>query len=247
MDMTTEPAFDIKICGLSTEAGIATAITGGASMIGLVFFEKSPRNITLDQAETLAGFARLHGSPAVKIVALTVNPDDDELAAIMARTQADIVQLHGGEPAARVADIKTTHGVEVMKAIGVREAADFDRLKPYAGVADRLLIDAKPPQDSVLPGGNGLTFDWRILDALTARLCGGLPVMLSGGLNPGNVAMAVELSQLHPVISGIDVSSGVETSPGIKDKGLIETFLQRAKAAASSTTSQKEYLHDSAS
>nr|WP_306264218.1 phosphoribosylanthranilate isomerase [Pararhizobium sp. IMCC3301] len=245
--MTTEPAFDIKICGLSTQADIAAAMAGGASMVGLVFFAKSPRNVSLAQAEKLAASARQNSHRQVQIVALTVNPDDVELAAIVARVQPDIVQLHGTEPASRVAEIKLTHGVEVMKAFGVREVADFDGLKPYASVADRLLIDAKPPQNSVLPGGNGLTFDWSILDALTARICGGLPVMLSGGLNPDNVASAVELSQRHPVISGIDVSSGVETSPGIKDKGLIETFLQRAKAAAPSTSSRKEYLHDPAS
>ena len=247
MDMTTEPAFDIKICGLSTQADIATAMAGGASMIGLVFFAKSPRNVTLDQAEKLAASARLDGHRRIEIVALMVNPDDDELAAIVTRIRPDIVQLHGTEPASRVAEIKLTHGVEVMKALGVREAADLSGLKPYASVADRLLIDAKPPKNSVLPGGNGLTFDWSILDALTARMCGGLPVMLSGGLNPDNVARAVALSKRHPVISGIDVSSGVETSPGIKDKGLIEIFLQRTKAAALSPSSRNEYSHDPAS
>ena len=232
--MTKQSAFDMKICGLSNTVDVAAAIDGGASMIGLVFFEKSPRHISLDAAAELAKFARETANGSVQIVALTVNAGDDALSAICTRFAPDILQLHGSESPDRVREIKTLTGTSVMKAIGVSEIADFDKLLPYGTVADRLLIDAKPPKGSVLPGGNGLTFDWRILDALTDELCNGLPVMLSGGLTTANIAEAVHLSHEHPIISGIDVSSGVETSPGIKDKGLIQTFLQRAKSAAAS-------------
>lgn len=213
---------------------MAAAIDGGASMIGLVFFEKSPRNITPEAAADLAEFARDRADGNVQIVALTVDADYAELEAICVNTKPDILQLHGSESADRVRHIKALTATTIMKAIGVSEAADFDRLRPYNSVADRLLIDAKPPKGSVLPGGNGLTFDWSILDALTQDISGELPVMLSGGLTPANITAAVHLSRAHPVISGIDVSSGVETSPGIKDKDLIETFLQRAQAAAAS-------------
>lgn len=213
---------------------MAAAIHGGATMIGLVFFEKSPRNVTFEAAADLAAFARDKSGGNLQIVALTVNADYAELEAICANVQPDILQLHGSETADHVRHVKAITATTIMKAIGVSEAADFDRLRPYSSVADRLLIDAKPPKGSVLPGGNGLTFDWNILDALTLDISGGLPVMLSGGLTPENITAAVHLSQAHPVISGIDVSSGVETSPGIKDKGLIETFLQRAQAAAAS-------------
>lgn len=232
--MIIPSAFDMKICGLSTKVDVAAAIDGGASMIGLVFFEKSPRHVSLETAAELASFARNKANGAAQIVALTVNASDETLSAICKHLAPDILQLHGTESADRLGQIKTLTGTPVMKAIGVSKAADFDALRPYATIADRLLIDAKPPKGSVLPGGNGLTFDWGILDALTNDISGGLPVMLSGGLTPSNIAEAVHLSHGHPVISGIDVSSGVETSPGIKDKDLIETFLQRAKAAAAS-------------
>lgn len=235
--MTTQSAFDIKICGLSTRADVTAAIDGGASMIGLVFFGKSPRNIAVEAAADLAGFARDKADGSVQIVALTVDADYAELEAICTNVRPDILQLHGSETADRVRHIKALTATTIMKAIGVSEAADFDQLRPYSRIADRLLIDAKPPKGSVLPGGNGLTFDWNILDALTLDVSGGLPVMLSGGLTPENITAAVHLSQAHPAISGIDVSSGVETSPGIKDKGLIETFLQRAQAAAASPNS----------
>lgn len=232
--MSLHTTFDIKICGLSTKADVAAAVENGASMIGLVFFEKSPRNVSLAAATDLAMFAREKAQGTVQIVALTVNADDQTLAAICTHAAPDILQLHGSESPERVQQIKSRSGTQVMKAIGVSEAVDFDQLMPYGGIADRLLVDAKPPKGSVLPGGNGLTFDWNILDSLTDEICCGLPVMLSGGLMLANITQAVHLSHAHPQISGIDVSSGVETSPGIKDKGLIKTFLQRAQAAAAS-------------
>lgn len=232
--MSMPSAFDLKICGLSSRPDVAAAVEGGATMIGLVFFEKSPRHVSFDEAEDLAGFARSLSSRSVQIVALTVNADDDLLTTICARLAPDILQLHGSESADRVRQVRYSTATPVMKAIGVSEAADFERLRPYGAVADRLLVDAKPPEGSVLPGGNGQTFDWRILNALTDDICNGLPVLLSGGLTPANIGEAVHLSRDHPIISGIDVSSGVETSPGIKDKDLIKTFLQRAKTAAAS-------------
>ncbi|MCL4149933.1 UNVERIFIED_CONTAM: hypothetical protein GTU68_004487, partial [Idotea baltica] len=168
-------------------------------MIGLVFFEKSPRNVTIEAAADLAAFARDKADGNLQIVALTVNADYAELETICTDVQPDILQLHGSETADHARHIKALTNTTIMKAIGVSEAADFDRLKPYNGVADRLLIDAKPPKGSVLPGGNGLTFDWSILDALTQDISAGLPVMLSGGLTPANVTAAVHLSHAHPV------------------------------------------------
>lgn len=239
--MTKEPAFDMKICGLSTEVDITAAIAAGARMVGLVFFKKSPRNVELELATRLADFARAQGNANSDIVALTVNPTDEELHAICNAVKPDIIQLHGSETPERVLDIKRQFATPIMKAIGVSQADDFEKLAAYGEAADRLLIDAKPPKDSPLPGGNGLTFNWDILDALTTKISGNLPVMLSGGLNTGNVAEAVRLSLAHPIISGIDVSSGVETSPGVKDKDLIETFLRLAKSAQSSQKSQKGF------
>lgn len=239
--MTKEPAFDLKICGLSTKADVTVAMAAGATMVGLVFFKKSPRNVELDIAASLAAHARALTKNPVDIVALTVNPTDADLERICDDVAPDIIQLHGSETPERIQDIKHRFKVPVMKAIGVSQADDFEKLNAYATVADRLLIDAKPPKDSPLPGGNGLTFNWTILDALTADVAGGVPVMLSGGLTTGNVTEAVRLSVAHPVISGIDVSSGVETSPGVKDKDLIETFLRLAKAAQSSQKTQKGF------
>lgn len=239
--MTNTPNFDMKICGLSTQADIAAAISAGASMIGLVFFEKSPRNVSLSEAKTLVEFARKSATAFPKIVALTVDATDEVLNNIHHHVEPDIFQCHGSESPERIRSIKRMLDGDVMKAMGVSEAADFQKIAAYTQSADSLLIDAKPPKDSPLPGGNGLTFDWRILDALTNAVSNGLPVMLSGGLNTQNVASAVRLSVAHPVISGIDVSSGVETSPGVKDKDLIETFLRLAKAAQTSHKSQKGF------
>ncbi|MEP0521778.1 MAG: phosphoribosylanthranilate isomerase [Hyphomicrobiales bacterium] len=239
--MTKEPAFDMKICGLSSTAAVSASVASGATMVGLVFFKKSPRNVELEVAASLAACARSNHTSQVDIVALTVNPTDDDLERVCNDVAPDVIQLHGSESPERVLEIQRRVKTQVMKAIGVSQSDDFAKLKAYACVADRLLIDAKPPKDSQLPGGNGLTFDWNILDALTADIAGGLPVMLSGGLTTGNVAEAVRLSVAHPVISGIDVSSGVETSPGVKDKDLIEKFLRLAKAAHSSQKSQKGF------
>ncbi len=208
----------VKICGLSTAETLDAAIAAGADMVGLVFFAKSPRNVSIAAAGALAERAR----GRAEVVALTVDPTDAFLAELMAGVRPDILQLHGGEDLARVADIRSRFSVRVMKAIGVAEAADLTAIGDYAAVSDLILVDAKPPKTAgALPGGNGLTFDWR----LVAGLDPGRPVMLSGGLHPGNVAEAIRLTRL----SGVDVSSGVESAPGLKDPDKIRAFVAAAR------------------
>lgn len=209
----------VKICGLATAATMEAALDAGADMVGLVFFAKSPRFVGLDHAQELAALAR----DRAKIVALTVDAGDDLLAAIVGVVGPDMLQLHGRETPQRAATIKQTYGLPVMKAIGVSEAADFDRALAYEGAADWLLIDAKPPKDAVLPGGNGRPFDWRLAQGFKPRI----PWLLSGGLDAGNVAEAIALSGAR----GVDVSSGVERAPGVKDERKIAAFAAAARAA----------------
>ncbi|WP_018182301.1 phosphoribosylanthranilate isomerase [Kaistia granuli] len=203
----------VKICGLSTEATVDAALAAGADMIGFVFFPKSPRAVSLERAATLAARAR----GRAEIVALTVDMDDASLAEIVATVRPDWLQLHGGESVARVAEVRSRFGLPVMKALGIRGAEDLAGLPAYAAVADRLLLDAKPPKGADRPGGNGVSFDWRLLDALDPRLS----YMLSGGLDADNVAEALALTRPF----GIDASSGVETAPGIKDPDRIQAFI----------------------
>jgi phosphoribosylanthranilate isomerase len=210
----------IKICGLSTRDSVDAALDAGADMIGLVRYERSPRHVSLEVGRALSQAAK---GRAV-VVALTVDPDDAELDAIMQDLAPDLLQLHGHESPARVAEIRARAGIPVMKAIGIADEADLAAIPAYAAVSDRLLLDAKPPRDpGALPGGNGLAFDWRLIDALDP----GLDFMLSGGLSPENVAEAVALAN----ISGIDVSSGVESAPGVKDPERIAAFVHAARAA----------------
>ncbi|TIR64538.1 MAG: phosphoribosylanthranilate isomerase, partial [Mesorhizobium sp.] len=192
---------------------------GGASHVGFIFFAKSPRFV--DPAE--AGRLRQAAIGKAKAVAVTVDADDALLDEIVARMQPDMLQLHGSETPVQVAELKTRYGLPVMKVLSVSEAADLERIKPYVGVADRLMFDAKPPKGSQLPGGNGVAFDWRILAGLDA----GLDYMLSGGLNAANVGDALRLA--NP--PGIDISSGVESAPGVKDPALIEQFFRAVRAA----------------
>ena len=203
----------IKICGLKTEHALEAALAAGAEMIGLVFFEKSPRHVDLETAVKLADRAR----GRVEVVVLTVNADDALIDAIVASVRPDWLQLHGHESAKRCADLGTRHPVRIMKALGVSDPRDLDAAAPYVGVVDRVLFDAKPPKQSVLPGGNGVSFDWRILQGLDL----GVPLMLSGGLEPGNVSG----------VDAIDVSSGVERARGEKDPELIRQFIEAARAA----------------
>jgi len=212
----------VKICGLSTPETVDSALEAGADMIGFVFFPPSPRFVAPAAAAPLAGRAR--GRAAVAV--LTVDMDEAGVAAIVEAVRPDWLQLHGREPPEQVAALKARFGLPVMKAIGIREPADLAAVDAYRGVADRLLLDAKPPRGATRPGGNAVAFDWAILEGFAP----GLPWMLSGGLDPGNVGAAVARTRAP----GVDVSSGVETAPGIKDPALIAAFVAAARAAAGS-------------
>lgn len=203
----------IKFCGLTRPQDVAAAAKARARYVGFVFFPKSPRHVTLDQARALA----LAVPPGVAKVALSVDADDAALGALLDRVPIDILQLHGHESPARVAEVRARFGLPVMKALGLAEADDLAQIDAYAGVADQLLIDAKPPKGADLPGGNGLAFDWRLL---AGRKYWRKPWMLAGGLTAGNVAEAVRLTGARQV----DVSSGVEDVPGVKDAGLMAQF-----------------------
>jgi phosphoribosylanthranilate isomerase len=210
----------VKICGVTTPDAIDAAVSAGADMIGLVFFPKSPRHLSITAARSLADRA----AGRARVVALTVDATDEDLETIVAGLSPDLLQLHGEETPERVAAVRAAFSLPVMKAVGVAGADDLAAIDAYAAVSDMLLVDAKPPKTAdALPGGNGLTFDWR----LVAGLDPGRPVMLSGGLHPGNVAEAVRLTRL----SGVDVSSGVESTPGRKDPDRIRAFVAAARSA----------------
>lgn len=213
--------LDIKICGLKTDDAVAAALDGGASHIGFIFFAKSPRNI--DPVE--AGRLRKAAIGRAKAVAVTVDADDATLDAIVAVMKPDFLQLHGHETVERVAQVKARFGLPVIKAFALRERDDLDQIKPYDGVADMFLFDAKPPKGSELPGGNGVSFDWQLLSALDGQV----PYMLSGGLNAANIGAALQATNAR----GIDISSGVESAPGVKDVSLIKEFFQAVRAAQS--------------
>ena len=205
--------ISVKICGLSRPEDIRAAADAGARYVGFVHFAKSPRHVDPDRMAALA----VEVPAGLAKVLLTVNADDALLDRITSRVPLDMLQLHGRETPARVAEVKARYGLPVMKAIGVAEAADLDAIDAYAPVADQLLIDAKPPKGADLPGGNGLAFDWRLL---AGRKYWTRPWMLAGGLTPENVAEAVRLTGARQV----DVSSGVESAPGVKDAGRIAAF-----------------------
>jgi phosphoribosylanthranilate isomerase len=215
--MTTKAI--IKICGLSTAPTLGAALDAGADMVGFVFFDKSPRHVTLDQARALERLAR----GRAEIAALTVDATDEALSAIIAAASPDYLQLHGRETPRRVAEISRLFGRPVIKAIGVSSANDLVGVAAYADVANRLLFDAKAPKEARLPGGNGVAFDWRLLAGLDLRK----PYLLSGGLDAGNVAQAIAITGAR----GVDVSSGVESAPGVKDVDKIEAFVAAARAA----------------
>ncbi len=207
----------VKICGLSTRESVEAAVASGADYLGFVFFPKSPRNVTPKQAGELAGFV-----PAgIFKVALVVNADDEQIEAILESFPADILQLHGSESVERVAEIKERFSLPVIKAIGVAEESDLQALDEYSKVVDQLLVDAKPPKGYELPGGNALSFDWNLI----ADRSWSVPWLLAGGLTPENVATAIELTGATQV----DVSSGVESSPGKKDLEKIAAFIKAAK------------------
>jgi phosphoribosylanthranilate isomerase len=216
---------DIKICGLTTEEAVEKALALGASHIGFIFFPKSPRNIEPADAGRLAQQAR----GRAKIVAVTVDADNDDLDEIVDLLAPDILQLHGSESPDRVLTIKAVYGLPVMKAFSVREADDLRKIEAYIGIADRFLFDAKPPAGSDLPGGNGVSFDWNLMHLLDD----GVDYMLSGGLNKDNIADALRLTGAR----GIDVSSGVERAPGVKDLDLMEAFFEAARRAETTQAS----------
>ena len=215
---------DIKICGLKTAEAIDRALQRGATHIGFIFFEKSPRYIEPDVAGRLAEAAR----GKAKIVAVTVNPTNDDLDEIVALLRPDMIQLHGDESPERVLTIKAVYGLPVMKAFSVRTSEDLQRVEAYIGIADRFLFDAKPPKGSELPGGNGVSFDWSLLSWLDDSV----DYMLSGGLNKDNIAEAMAITKAP----GIDVSSGVESAPGTKDVAMIDRFFDAVEKACEPET-----------
>ncbi|GLK76054.1 N-(5'-phosphoribosyl)anthranilate isomerase [Methylopila jiangsuensis] len=212
-------AVEIKICGLSTEATLDAALDAGADHVGFVAFSRSPRHVTVERAAALA--ARARGRAGV--VLLTVDMDDAELDALTAAVKPDTLQLHGRETPERAAELKRRHGLAVWKAVPVSDAEDLDAVGLYEGVVDRVLFDARPPRGAALPGGNGVAFDWRLLDRLDPKL----RFVLSGGLAPENVAEA--LSVVHA--PAVDVSSGVESAPGVKDPERIRAFVAAVRGA----------------
>lgn len=207
--MTTK----IKFCGLKTPEAIDLAADLGAWKAGFIFFGKSPRNVSLDTAAELAARARARG---LETVAVTVDAGDDELAAIAARMRPDMLQFHGTETPERLAQVKRRHGLPVMKALSVREAGDLAAVEPYRGVADLILFDAKPPKNAELPGGNGVSFDWSLLSQVPADL----EYVLSGGLSAESAGVALATSGARY----LDVSSGIESAPGIKDPERMRAF-----------------------
>ncbi|MBY6120878.1 phosphoribosylanthranilate isomerase [Mameliella alba] len=209
----------VKICGLTRPGDMEMVAGAGASFAGLVFFGKSPRNVTPEVARDLA----LEAPVGLAKVGLMVNPTDEFLDEVMRLVPLDMVQLHGAETPERVAEVRARWGLPVMKAVGVGAAEDLEKLAVYQKVADQILVDAKPPKGADLPGGNGLAFDWKLI----AGRRWSRPWMLAGGLTPENVGLAVAMTGTAQV----DVSSGVESAPGIKDAGKVRAFVEAAKGA----------------
>jgi phosphoribosylanthranilate isomerase len=207
------PDVRVKICGVRHAADVQAAAAAGAAYIGLNFFAKSPRAVTITQAKALA----LEAPTGLAKVALVVDPDDATLDAVVEGVPLDMIQLHGHEPPARVAEVRARYGLPVMKALGVADEGDLAGLIEMSLAADQVLIDAKPPRGADLPGGNGLPFDWRLLVGRKWLR----PWMLAGGLTADNVAEAIRLTGAAQV----DVSSGVESAPGVKDHARIAAFV----------------------
>lgn len=212
-------AIEVKICGLKTAAAMQTALDAGADYVGLNFFANSPRYVSLEAAAELADQAR----ERAKIVALVVDAENELVDRVMPYVAPDYLQLHGSETPQRTAEIKRRTGALIIKVVPVATAADAARALDFAGIADLILFDAKAPKGAVLPGGNGLPFDWHTLDDVKGKV----EYMLAGGLTPANVAEAIRLTGA----ARVDVASGVESRPGEKDEALIRAFIANAKSA----------------
>jgi phosphoribosylanthranilate isomerase len=217
----------VKICGLKTPEALDVALDAGADMVGFVFFSPSPRNVGHHAARVLG--ERVRGR--AKKVALSVDANNEQLSAVIEALKPDLLQLHGKETPERVATVRSHFGLPVIKALPIAERADLSPVRLFDKVADWLIFDARPPRDATRPGGLGRSFDWRLLEDLRA----GVPYMLSGGLEPGNVAEALRITRAPAV----DVSSGVERAPGEKDFDKIRAFIQAARQAAMQTGSKK--------
>jgi phosphoribosylanthranilate isomerase len=215
----------VKICGLSTPEALDVALDAGADMVGFVFFAPSPRHLTFERAHALASRVL----ERAQIVALTVDADDALLDAVVEALQPDMLQLHGTESPTRVESVRRMFGLPVMKALPIAAKSDLDGIPRYAGIADRLLFDARAPREATRPGGLGRPFDWHLLENLDP----GVPFMLSGGLNADNVGEALRITRAP----GVDVSSGVERAPGEKDPDKIRAFVRAARVAAASVAS----------
>ncbi|HTC83102.1 MAG TPA: phosphoribosylanthranilate isomerase [Rhizomicrobium sp.] len=211
----------VKICGMTSTGAIDAAVSAGAAYGGLVFHPNSPRNLTLEQARSLAG----HMRGRLKIVALIVDMDNAALEALVKTVNPDFLQLHGHETVQRTAEIRARFGLPVIKVLPVADASDLAVAAEYENVADMLMFDARPPEGAMRPGGHGAAFDWKILNGKRFTK----PWLLAGGLTPDNVARAIELSGAKLV----DVSSGVESAPGVKDAQRIRDFLLAANTSMS--------------
>lgn len=210
----------VKICGLKTEETLTAAVAAGAMYLGFNFFPTSPRYVEPAQARELA----IEVPVGIAKVALTVDASDDRLDEIVETVPLDFLQLQGGETPERVALLRERYGLPIMKAVGIRDAEDIPRLALFEDVVDQLLVDAKPPKGGKLPGGNGVSFDWRLIAGRQWRK----PWMLAGGLTAENVGQAIALTGARQV----DVASGVETAPGVKDADKMAAFVKAAQAAA---------------
>ena len=207
----------IKICGLSTPEAVASVVAGGGTHLGFIFFSKSPRHVSPQQAGEL-----ISSVSGVEAVAVTVNADDAYLDQIVEIMKPTMLQLHGSEDLSRVAEVKTRYGLPMIKALAIRDETDLEKARSYDGAVDLLLLDAKPPKGADLPGGNGVSFDWSLLKGLQTRT----PILLSGGIDLDNVDEAMSrVRDPSNSIIGLDVSSGVESTPGAKDISKIEAFL----------------------
>lgn len=218
---------DVKICGLKTAEALDVALEAGADCVGFVFFAPSPRHLDFAAASVLG--ARVRGR--AQKVALSVDADDDWLAASIAALKPDVLQLHGRETPERVVAVRARFGLPVMKALPIAERADLAAIHLYTRVADRLLFDARAPKEATRPGGLGKSFDWRLLEDLDLSM----PFMLSGGLDAGNVAEALRITRAP----GVDVSSGVERAPGEKDHDKIRAFVRIARQGAAGVSAVK--------